>query len=161
MKAKYRRALLTLLLVILGIAATTLSLRIALGTPNPFYTVVSGSMIPTLNIGDIVIVKDSNTFNEVKEGDIIVFRSPLEQDKVIVHRVIRVLVDGGEKMLITKGDNNFSPDPWRIGKDQYVGKVIYSIPYLGILAAIFRPPINYILIGIILIFLFLSEVRKK
>ncbi|GBC75498.1 hypothetical protein HRbin06_00816 [archaeon HR06] len=85
----------------------------------------------------------------------------MEQDKVIVHRVIRVLMDKGEKILITKGDNNFSPDPWRIGEEHYIGKVIFHIPYLGILAAIFRPPVNYILIGIILIFLFLSEVRKK
>lgn len=65
------------------------------GSFNPFYVVVSGSMIPTINIGDIVIIKNNSfdtSFNNLKIGDIIVFRAAEAKTddgkpKVIVHRI--------------------------------------------------------------------------
>lgn len=160
-RKRYRRAIYSLLMVFLGILVLTLGLRFFLGTTNPFYTVVSGSMEPTLNIGDIVIVRDSNTFYQITVGDIIVFKSPLEKDKVIVHRVVGIREDMGERALITKGDNNLSRDPWIVKETHYLGKMLFSIPKVGLLSTFFHPPVNYILIGLILVLLFLSEIRKK
>jgi signal peptidase I, archaeal type len=68
------------------------------GSFNPFYVVVSGSMIPTINIGDIVIIKNNSfdtSFNNLKVGDIIVFRAPEAKTedgkpKVIVHRIAEI-----------------------------------------------------------------------
>src|SRR5213593_2197036 len=65
------------------------------GSFNPFYVVVSGSMIPTINIGDIVIIKNNlfdTSFNNLKICDIIVLKyaedkKDDEKNKVIVHRI--------------------------------------------------------------------------
>jgi len=53
-----------------------LGIRFAFGTYNPFYIVASGSMIPTLNISDFVIINHNILFSNLKVGDIIVFKSP-------------------------------------------------------------------------------------
>ena len=61
--------------------------------------VASGSMVPVLNINDLIIVwgKDNNTnFNSAKVNDIIVFRAidPTEDNKTIVHRVVKIFQPG-------------------------------------------------------------------
>src|SRR5919108_4112110 len=81
-------------------------IRFEFGVNNPFYVVSSGSMIPNLNVGDYVIIKhgsnsnnnsinDNSSFNKLKIGDIIVFKtpgiSPEGQHKVIVHRVAQIV----------------------------------------------------------------------
>ena len=63
-----------------------ISLRTILSDSNPFYVVASGSMVPVLNINDLIIVwgKDNNTnFNSAKVNDIIVFRA------LILQKIIR------------------------------------------------------------------------
>ncbi|MEJ7641678.1 MAG: S26 family signal peptidase [Candidatus Nitrosocosmicus sp.] len=76
--------------------------RVALSNSNPFYVVASGSMVPVLNVNDLIVVwgKDNNTsFDSAKVGDIIVFKAfiadPGEKEgKTIVHRVASVLRKG-------------------------------------------------------------------
>ena len=56
----------------------------------------------------------------------------------------------------TKGDANPDSIPgvdYPVFQPLYVGKVVYVIPKLGEITNLFRPPANYILIGVILIFL--------
>ena len=77
------------------------------GSFNPFYVVVSGSMIPTINIGDIVIIKNNSfdtSFNNLKIGDIIVFRAVEAKTddgkpKVIVHRISDIGTFFGNRSL--------------------------------------------------------------
>src|SRR5207244_7924302 len=90
--------------ITVGIVIITLiGLRFAFGSVNPFYVVASGSMIPNLNVGDVVVIRhsnnnssnsDSSSFNNVKVGDIIVFKSfginKERQHLTIVHRVARI-----------------------------------------------------------------------
>ena len=75
------------------------SIRAILSDSNPFYVVASGSMVPVLNINDLIIVwgKDNNTsFNNAKINDIIVFKAtdPTEDNKTIVHRVVKIFQKG-------------------------------------------------------------------
>ena len=76
-----------IVIVVVIASAVTISLgtiRYLFGVDNPFYVVSSGSMIPNLNVGDYVIIKhsDSNSiddnfsFNRLKIGDIIIFKTP-------------------------------------------------------------------------------------
>ena len=66
----------------LSIAVGWIVLRVTLGVDIPFYVVSSGSMIPNLNVHDLVIIKnihsnaDDTSFKNLKVGDIIVFRTP-------------------------------------------------------------------------------------
>lgn len=78
-----------------------------------FFKVATGSMAPSINENDIILVKEKASYNV---GDIITYK---ENDAYITHRVISIGVD----YVITKGDaNNTSDDP--INKDAILGLVI-------------------------------------
>ncbi len=131
--------------------------RVALGTSTPFFSVSSESMIPTLNVGDYIVIK-YEPFNELKVGDIIVFHSPINPNDIIVHRINDTKIYIGQEVLITKGDNNLYPDPWYVEQEHYIGKYTgFKIPYLGYLALLFPFPVNYIFIIIVILIIFLIE----
>jgi signal peptidase len=135
-------------------------IRIALGTFNPFYIVASGSMIPTLNISDFVIINHNIPFSNLKVGDIIVFESPgslipNEQHETIVHRIVHISTGIEGRVITTKGDANDGSIPYidyPLRQENYVGKVVYVIPKLGLVTKMLSPPTNYyIIIGVIMI----------
>jgi len=155
------RAALAIAILLAGMGAVWLGLRVALGTVNPFYVVSSGSMIPTLNIGDVIVVRDGRSFEGVQVGDIIVFHEPSSKDKVIVHRVIQIQEEGKIRTLRTQGDNNPSPDRWQVLERDYLGRVIFTIPYVGRITGWLQPPLNYLIIVIILVAIFITELRPR
>ncbi|ALU11923.1 peptidase S26 [Ignicoccus islandicus DSM 13165] len=131
-------------------------LKFLFNTEIPIAAVASGSMLPTLERGDLVIVIGSKPEN-IKVGDIIVYHSC--QGPYIIHRVIKVVKEGSTYYFVTKGDNNPGTDWWL---DQFVdckngtplpgvpqgrvaGKVLelfghpIKIPYLGYVALIAFP----------------------
>ena len=159
-------------IVVIGVAIVWLGLRFAFGTNNPFYVVSSGSMIPTLNINDVLIVRDdavgngsTNSFTSLKVGDIIVFHRPAGQDRVIVHRVAEIYNNfEGERIIRTKGDANPSSIPgvdYPIRAQQYIGKVAYVIPGVGLITKIISPPVNYVIIVVILAILFFNRIGRR
>ncbi|MEM3506539.1 MAG: signal peptidase I [Candidatus Bathyarchaeia archaeon] len=114
-------------------------LKIALNTDIPLAYVPSRSMEPTLNVGDLVLIKGINPY-EIENGTIIVFYVPGhygEDSYRIVHRVIKILKIDGQIMFETKGDNNPVSDfvRWKyIPANHVIGKVVFKIPYLGYIA---------------------------
>lgn len=148
-------AYIAVVLTIMGIV--WLLPRVALGISTPFFSVSSESMVPTLNVGDYIVVK-YEPFDELKIGDIIVFYSPLNPKDIIVHRIYDIRIYNGQKVLITKGDNNLYSDPWYVKQEHYIGKYTgFKIPYLGYLALLFPFPVNYIFIIIVVLIIFLIE----
>ena len=94
-------------IVVIAIAVIFVSLQVAFGFgSNPFYVVASGSMIPELQVHDIIVVQGNIPFEDIEIGDIIVFNRPSDHNKVIVHRVVTIL-DDDPKTLRTKGDNKY------------------------------------------------------
>ncbi len=88
--------------------------------------VLSGSMEPTFKTGSIIYYYKVNE-DELKEGDIITFKSELS-DKMISHR-IESIEDG---LYETKGDANNVPDAVKIRFSNIKGKdAKVSIPYVG------------------------------
>jgi signal peptidase I len=150
------------IIIAVGVTIILLGFWFAFGQLNPFYVVASGSMIPNLNINDYVIVSHNVPFNGLKVGDIIVFKTygtgNSGQHITIVHRVAEIVTDpiNGQKVIRTKGDANPDSIPgadYPIFEKNYIGKVVYVIPKLGIITNVFHPPTNYILIGLIFIVL--------
>ena len=144
------------MIIVVAIAVIWLGLQAVFGTANPFYVVSSGSMIPALEIYDVIVVEGNTPFDDIKKGDIIVFYSPklYEQGKerVIVHRVS---LEMGEdpKIVRTKGDANPSSiagTDYPITEKEYLGKVEYVVPQVGYITQILQPPINYIIIAVII-----------
>ncbi len=145
------------IIIVVAIAVIWLGLQAVFGTSNPFYVVSSGSMIPALEIYDVIVVEGNTPFEDVEKGDIIVFYSPklYEQGKerVIVHRVSLDMSTDDQKIVRTKGDANPSSiagTDYPITEKEYLGKVEYVVPQVGYITQILQPPINYIIIAVII-----------
>ena len=95
-----------------------------------FFEVVSGSMSPTINTYDLIIVKVDNN---VKKDDIVTF---YVDNNFITHRIINYIND--EKIL-TKGDANNANDKY-ISKAEIIGKVVYNIKQFGIFKRVLTNP---------------------
>lgn len=152
-----------IVIVVIGIAIIWIGLRVAFGTENPFYVVSSGSMIPNLNIFDVIIVQGHVSFDQLKVGDIIVFNRPNGHDKVIVHRVAEIL-NKDPLVIRTQGDANPGSIPgtdFPITKGDYIGKVVYVIPQIGYVTRILTPPINYIIIAVIVGIMLVKQFGKS
>ncbi len=146
-----------IVIIVVAFAIIWLGLQAVFGTPNPFYVVSSGSMIPALEVYDVIVVEGNTPFDDVEKGDIIVFYSPklYEQGKerVIVHRVSLDMSTDEQKIVRTKGDANPSSiagTDYPITEKEYLGQVEYVIPQVGYITQILQPPINYIIIAVII-----------
>jgi signal peptidase len=151
-----------IIIVAVGVAAIWIGLQVVFGTQNPFYVVSSGSMIPVLEVYDVLVVDGKVPFNDIQMGDIIVFNRPNGHDRVIVHRVAAIL-DDNPKTIRTKGDANPISIPgtdYPITKDEYIGKVAYIIPQIGYVTRILTPPINYIIIAVIIGIMIVKQYTK-
>ena len=93
------------------------------------FEVESGSMSPTINVDDMILVKVNA---DIKKDDIVTYK---QDDDFITHRVIKVLDD----KLITKGDYNNSEDKI-IAKDMVIGKIIKVFPKFGVWREILLSP---------------------
>ena len=93
--------------------------------------VMSGSMSPTFNRGDAVVINKltKKEKNELKKGDIIQF---ISGTKYVVHRIVDVDNDVyGNKVFITKGDHNNAKDVGSVTLENIIGKVSFVVPWIG------------------------------
>ena len=151
-------------IIVIGVVLIWFAVKVVFNVDNPFYVVSSGSMIPVLNVGDILIVKDGNTFNSLKVGDIIVFNRPQGGDRVIVHRIIEISDRFTEKVIVTKGDANDGIIPgtdFPIREKDYIGTVAYTVPKVGLVLKYLNPPVNYVIIAGIIGVLIYTNMKKK
>ena len=125
------------------------------------FTVISGSMIPTYDIGDLLYVKEVDV-NTIKAGDPITFI--LNEDLVVAtHRVVRV--DAENQRFYTKGDANQIEDSEPVHFKNVIGVPEFSIPKLGYVSDFIQnPPGMYITIGvgiILILIVFLPDLLGK
>ncbi|TET40914.1 MAG: signal peptidase I, partial [Dehalococcoidia bacterium] len=91
-------------------------------------TVIGGSMRPTLDVGDVVIVVKVPA-DTINPDDIIQFREA--EGGTTVHRVVEIQETEGNMVFVTQGDANEAPDPDPVLADNVVGKVVFNIPKVG------------------------------
>ncbi len=92
--------------------------------------IASGSMRPTLDVGDIAITVQTRP-EAIKIGDIIQYWRAGDQAPTI-HRVINISYAGGTTYITTKGDANPTTDePIMASASQRLGKVVLIIPKIG------------------------------
>jgi signal peptidase len=115
---------------------------VAMGTTTPLVVVTSGSMIPTLQVGDLLVLQRVPE-DQLKVGNIIVFKDNdtyFHTDNPIVHRIIRIENVSGELRFITKGDANLPEDQGYRTYDEIIGKEIVRIPYIGSVSMFLKTP---------------------
>lgn len=119
------------------------------------YVIISGSMEPNINIGDIVITKDKE---ELQVGDIISYR---KGHSVITHRISQVNYNENvEKIYKTKGDNNNTEDSEEISTADIEGKVVKVIPKLGKISLVLQNKVIIIMV-LIVFYMLISKNYKK
>ena len=152
-----------IIIVGIGVFAIWIGLQVVFGTDNPFFVVSSGSMVPELEVYDVLVVQGNTPFEEVKVGGIIVFNRPSGHDRVIVHRVVSI-IDDDPFTIRTKGDANPASIPgtdFPITDEEYIGQVVYVIPQVGAITQILRPPVNYVIIAIIIGIMIFKQIAKS
>ena len=150
-------------IVAIAVIVIWIGLQAAFGTQNPFYVVASGSMIPALEVYDIIVIQGHEPFEEVQVGDIIVFDRPSDHNRVIVHRVESILSEDPYTVR-TQGDANPSfirGTDYPITEEEYIGKVAYVIPQVGYITQILKPPMNYIIIAIVIGIMIIKQFTGK
>jgi len=152
-----------IIIVGVGVLVIWIGLQVAFGTQNPFYVVASGSMIPVLQVYDVLVVQGHEPFEDIEIGDIIVFNRPSDHNRVIVHRVASI-IDEDPKTIRTKGDANPASIPgtdFPITEEEYIGKVAYTIPQVGYVTQLLKPPINYVIIAVVIGIMVVKQMTKK
>ena len=92
-----------------------------------FFNIISGSMKPTINENDVIVVKNENVDN-IEKNDIITFK---QEDRIISHRIINIEETSGRKIFQTKGDNNKLADDFNVEESEVIGKFLFRIPKIG------------------------------
>ncbi len=90
----------------------------------------SGSMRPTLNVGDVVVARWIRA-DRLRPGEIVTFPADIERHQLITHRVQSATVSGDVVTVTTKGDANAEPEKWSTARGALVGDVSWSIPKIG------------------------------
>lgn len=162
-KNEYFQTAIMIVLTIVIVSGLWYGSQRALNTQYPALAVVSTSMLPTLNVGDVIIIQGvpATQINaNYTTGDVVVYRLPYNPNKRIVHRAVKKeLGPDGYWRITTKGDNNIGPDP-PFHESYLIGKVIARIPYVGNFDLFVNAPGNFyffiVLIVILVVVILLS-----
>lgn len=123
-----------------------------------FFVILTGSMSPNINPGDLVIVKDV-PIEEIKSDDIITFSSSTSKN-ITTHRVKEV-ARGNEISFITQGDANNIQDPLPVPKELVIGKVINTKHKLGTVMKYIQEHLIIIAISIFVMVMVIGFTLKK
>ena len=100
--------------------------------PFGLYTIVSPSMEDTINVHDVIFIKQTDP-SKLKKDDIITFYSTntFFGRTPITHRIVEVINTDGTYSFVVKGDANEIPDEEVVIEENILGKVYFVIPKLG------------------------------
>jgi len=156
----YLRALSTTVTVLVSLVAV-LTITIAVGSRtsadgqrvvfgHPVMTIISGSMNPTIAVGDVVVDSPVTAAqaSDLHAGQIISFRAAPGSPEFITHRIVAVRVVGGTVSYITKGDANNTADATPRPASDVIGVYDFSIPRGGyVLVAMHTPRVLVMLLA--------------
>lgn len=106
-----------------------------------FSLVRSGSMVPAIKVGDVIITRPADAAN-TQPGTIVMYLHDVE---MITHRVLSI--DGNT--LVTKGDALEDPDPWPVVMADVKGVYLFKLPYIGYAMNFVRTKLGWFLAIII------------
>lgn len=124
------------------------------------HTDLSGSMEPTIAPGDVVIDEGIEPW-EARVGEIITFRDPQDESKLLTHRVVSTKDTGSHIWFVTQGDANNTQEHWRIGATGEIGRVVYTVPWVGHLAVFARSKLGWgLMVGVPLLLILIEELAR-
>jgi len=148
---------------LLAIAGIVLLSSLNNNFPLKFLTVSSGSMEPSILPGSIVIVSENGNY---KVNDVITYANGENNRQLITHRITGVeYPEQGSEAYITKGDANEDKDSEKVQKENVIGRVILSVPFVGYLVSFTKTTFGLILLiiipGVLYVANELSVIKKE
>lgn len=126
--------------------------------PYRHYVIVTGSMAPNINIGDVVIVDTAADIDNLQVGDIISFKVDVNnsgQKRVVVHYLSSIHEDSlGNTTYKTIAHNARFEDQWTITQDDIIGKYKFHLSYVGKFLLFLKSKIGVFVLGINMIGIF-------
>jgi signal peptidase len=144
-----------LLLVVAGIVALSGKTNVLGG--YHIYSVLTGSMEPTIPVQSLLLVKKIDP-KVIAINDVITFEKPGSVGILVTHRVITV--DHPSETTInfqTKGDANPIPDSWIVTPDRIRGVVKYHVPRVGAFVTLLNTKLGILLFVLLPILLLAYE----
>ena len=103
-------------------------------------TVLSGSMEPEIDAGDLVISEGISPL-DANLGDVVTFPEP-GGTRLITHRLLSMRAGDGRVRMVTKGDANDTVERWTVRTNGEIGRVAYRLPRVGYLVSWVRDPLG-------------------
>ncbi|KAK0387052.1 hypothetical protein NLU13_5365 [Sarocladium strictum] len=134
-------------------------------SPSPIVVVLSGSMEPAFQRGDLLFLWNRNFFQDTQVGEVVVYNVK-DKDIPIVHRVVRKFGSGDKAKLLTKGDNNAADDTELyargqdyLAREDIIGSVIGYIPFVGYVTILLseHPWLKTVMLGVMGLFALLQR----
>jgi len=175
LKNNYIKTAILIVIVIGSVVSFWFGIRAVLRTEYPFMAVASPSMVPTLNVGDLIVVQGyadlSAVYAASKEdsGDIVVFwhYSSGRGLEHWVHRAVGKFTANGKTYIRTQGDANPTSDPHYnittgaslpgLPIEYVIGRVVANAPVLGQVALFMQTPSGRIIIIALVVALLIVE----
>eukprot|EP00946_MAST-07B_sp_MAST-7B-sp1_P005213 g5213.t1 len=146
------------------------SLMVYTRSESPVVVVLSGSMEPAFQRGDILFL--NNDPSPLQAGEIVVFKIE-GRDIPIVHRILTVHEgdtsgeDGAqETKYLTKGDHNhiddrglYKPGQLWLKRKHILGRARGALPYVGMVTIVLNdyPTLKYVLVGVMGLFVLTNK----
>jgi len=150
----WQTVLIGILSLIIGLSVYAWNARSLLGdqVPMPFgvgtSVVLSGSMEPTLSVGDLLIIRQQAHY---ETDDIVVYQSGTVP---VVHRIVEI----SDESVTTRGDaNNVDDESFPV--EAIKGEVVAAIPWLGYGVWALKSPVAVIVMLAAAVFLIEASFR--
>lgn len=135
------------------------SLNIPIGTK--LYVVQSGSMEPSIKTGSVVLTKNEEDY---RINDVITFFAT-DKRNTTTHRIFNIKESNYKPLFITKGDANQAEDREGINEENILGKVVFTLPYLGYVVSFTKTQMGFIFLiivpAVIIIFSEILNLKKE
>ena len=109
------KRLIRVLSTLVAVTAVAVLVAVAAGPRLGLFrveTVLSGSMQPSIDAGDVIVVTPEPV-SAIRVGQVISYQIPIADHHVESHRIVKILSRGPRPVIVTKGDANPAVDPWQ------------------------------------------------
>jgi signal peptidase I len=130
---------------------------------HPIMVVLSGSMAPAINTGDLIVDDHVSAAGATKlhRGQIITFYDRPGSKMVITHRIVRVVHREGQVLYETKGDANNAPDATLRTPSTVIGTYVGKLPRGGYFLTNLHKPLVFGLLLAAPILWFVAEPLRR
>ena len=117
-------------------------------------SVLTDSMSPTFNSGDLIIIQRCDPAT-LQKDDIITFHTIINNEYTLnTHRIHEILTEGGVRSYVTKGDNNAIADTHIIADGDIVGKYVFRLAGVGKVMDFLSSSLGFLLVIVLPMLLF-------